>query len=83
MEEEILRSIDTKLNAIIRLLASGFIQGKTKTEAIIALAGLGLPNDLIAELVKTTPAVVYTRISEAKRRSKVQSKKVADKVKSK
>ena len=83
MEEEILKSIDAKLDAIIRLLASGFIQGKSKTEAIIALGGLGLANDLIAELVKTTPATVYARLSEVKRKSKVEAKKVRKKVESK
>ena len=83
MEEEVLKSIDTKLDAIIRLLASGFIRGKSKTEAIITLGGLGLTNDLIAELVKTTPATVYARLAEVKRKSKVVGKKAKKKVESK
>lgn len=82
-EEGILKSIDTKLDAIIRLLASSVMEGKTKTEAIIMLGGLGLANDLIAELVKTTPATVYARLSEVKRKGKVESKKVTKKVGSK
>lgn len=34
MEEEILARIDKKLDAIVRLLASGCIEGKNKTESI-------------------------------------------------
>lgn len=83
VEEGIIKSIDTKLDAIIRLLASNVIEGKTKTEAIIMLGGLGLTNDLIAELVKTTPATVYARLSEVKRKDKVKVKKVTKKVGSK
>lgn len=83
MEEEILKSIDTKLDAIIRLLASGSIQGKSKTDAIIILGGLGLDAALIAELVGTTPGTVYARLSEVKRKSKTEGKKVTKKVESK
>ena len=83
MEDEILRSIDTKLDAIIRLLAVGRIEGKNKTEAIMTLGALGLDPNLISEIVDTTPGTVHTRLSEAKRRSKVQSKKITEKVKSK
>lgn len=83
MEEEILKSIDTKLAAIIRLLASGSIQGKKKTEAIITLGSLGLDAALIAELVGTTPATVFTRLSEIKRKSKVESKKILKKAETK
>lgn len=81
-EEGILKSIDTKLDAIIRLLAGSCIEGKTKTEAIIVLGGLGLANGLIAELVKTTPATVSARLSEVKKQGKVEGKKVAKKVES-
>jgi len=83
MEDEILRSIDTKLDAIIRLLASGSIQGKSKTDAIIALGTLGLDPNLIAELVGTTPGTVYVRLSEVKKKSKIERKKVTKKVESK
>jgi len=83
MEEEILKSIDAKLAAIIRLLASGSIQGKKKTEAIVILGSLGLDAALIAELVDTTPATVYARLSEIKRKSKVVSKKILKKAETK
>lgn len=83
MEEEILARIDKKLDAIVRLLARGSIEGKNKTEAIIALGALGLDPNLIAELVPTTPATVYARLSEVKRTSKVERKKATKKVESK
>jgi DNA-binding CsgD family transcriptional regulator len=82
-EEGILKSIDAKLDAMVRLFASSVIEGKTKTEAIIMLGGLGLTNDLIAELVKTTPATVSARLSEVKRKGKVEGKKITRKVGSK
>jgi len=83
MKDETLTSIEAKLDAIIRLLASGSIQGKSKTEAIITLGNLGLDAALIAELVDTTPATVYARMSEIKKKTKVGSKKVGKKEKSK
>lgn len=82
MEEEILTRIDKKFDAIVRLLASRSIEGKNKTEAIIALGALGLDPNLIAEIVNTTSATVYARLSEAKRKSKVETKKVKKKVES-
>jgi len=81
--DETLKSIDTKLDAIIRLLASSCVEGKNKTEAIITLGGLGLASDLVAELVKTTPATVRARLFEAKRRDKSEGRKVMKKVESK
>ena len=76
MEDEILRSIDTKLDAIIRLLAVGRIEGKNKTEAIMTLGALGLDPNLISEIVDTTPGTVHTRLSEARRKGKTEIKKV-------
>lgn len=76
MEEEILAKIDRKLDAVVRLLASKSIEGKSsKTEAIIALGALGLDPKLIAEIVDTTLPTVSARLSEAKRKSKGVTKK--------
>lgn len=83
MEDEILTGIDRKLDAVVRLLASRFIEGRSKTEAIIALGSLGLDTNLIAEIVVTTPGTVQSRLSEARRKSKAEGKKVTKKVKSK
>ena len=76
MEEEILAAIDKKLDAVVRLLASRSIEDtKNKTEAITRLGALGLDPKLISEIVDTTPATVFARLSEAKRKSKGVTKK--------
>lgn len=71
MEEEILKRIETKLDIVVRLLATKAIEGKSKTEAILALGASGLETKPIAEIVGTTPATVSTRLSEAKKKSKL------------
>jgi hypothetical protein len=76
MEEEILASLDKKLDAIVRLLARQCIEDKpNKTEAIKALGALGLDRNLIAEIVVTTRATVDARLAEAKRKSKTVTRK--------
>lgn len=75
MEEQTLASIDKKLDAVVRLLASKSIEGKNKTEAITTLGALGLDANLISKIVDTTPATVSARLSEAKRKSKGVTKK--------
>ena len=74
LEEEILKSIDSKLDAIIRLLASNSIQDKSKTDAIIELAALGIDVDSIASIVGTNTNVVRVRISEAKKKKATDKK---------
>ncbi len=81
MEEQILARIDKKLDAMVRLLAAGTIEGKNKTDAIMKLDALGLDPNLIATIVDTTPGTVYARLSEAKR-NKVKGKKITKKVES-
>ena len=75
MEEETLKSIDKKLNTMIKLLAGNCIQGKSKTEAIITLGALGIDTDTIAQLVDTTPGTVNTRLWERKKKSETGAKK--------
>lgn len=76
MEDKILASIDKKLDAIVRLLASKSIEGKSnKTEAIIALGALGVDLNIIAEIVDTTLPTVSARLSEARRKSKARARK--------
>lgn len=81
MEEEILATIDKKLDAIVRLLARGCVEGKNKTEQITTLSALGLDINLIAQVVDTTPATVHARLSEARRKGKVEGRKATKKVK--
>jgi hypothetical protein len=74
MEEEILKSIDKKLEAITRLLAGTFVQGKTKAEAIRALGSLGMDTNTIAAIVNTTPATVTARLWEQKKKGAAKKK---------
>jgi len=76
MTKEILERIDTKLDIMIRLLASRAVEGRSKTEAILVLGVSGLETDLIAEIVGTTPGTVRARLSEAKRKVKVPAEEV-------
>jgi len=68
MEEDILKSIDKKLEAIIKLLAGTSVQGKTKTEQIKMLGSLGMDANTIADIVNTTPATVAARLWEMKKK---------------
>lgn len=71
MEEKTHKSIDKKLDAIIKLLAGNLIQGKkNKTETIITLANLGIEANIIADIVQTAPKTVYARLSEQKKKKK-------------
>lgn len=76
MEEETLKSIDGKLDVIIKLLAGSAVQGKSKTEAIITLGALGIDAEVIADLVGTTTKTVNTRLWEHRKKSEGETKKV-------
>jgi len=78
MEEETLKNIDKKLDAIVRLLASSCIQGKSKTEAIITLGALGMDANIIAEIVGTTSGTVNVRLSEHRRKSQGLNKRTKE-----
>ena len=69
MEEEILRSIDRKLEVLIRIHAGNLIQGKSKTDAILALGAFGMEANVIAGIVGTTVATVNARLWEKKKKS--------------
>lgn len=83
MEDEILLRIDEKLDAMVRLMASGCIEGKNKTDAIKTLGALGLDPDLIAEVVGTTSGTVRARLSEVRKKNRLESKKITKKAESK
>jgi len=68
MEDEILRSIDKRLETMIKLLARTIVQGKNKAEDIRTLGSLGLDINTITEIVGTTPATVTTRLWEHKKK---------------
>ena len=74
MEQEILSSINKKLDTIIKLLAINFIEGKSKTEAILTLGNFSLDSNMIADIVGTTPATVAARLWEQKKKSATKTK---------
>ena len=82
MEQQILESIDRKLGTIIKLLASAHVEGKNKTESIIILGGLGLDADTIAGITDSSTKVVWTRLSEAKRRNRPAPKRAKNRARS-
>ena len=75
MEEEILRSIDRKLEALIKILAGNSIQGKGKTDAILTLGVFGMEANVIADIVGTTVATVNARLWEKRKKSGSVAKK--------
>lgn len=63
------QDLGSKLDALIRLTALQILGDKTGAEAIALLARAGLDNDLIAEVVGTTPATVRAALSRIRRKS--------------
>lgn len=61
-------AIGEKLDALIRLIAVSVLGGKTGGEAIEVLLRAGLDNDLIADLVGTTPGTVRARRADYRKR---------------
>jgi len=66
-EVDELKGLGPKLDALVRLTAVSVLGGKTGGEAIDVLARAGLDNDLIADLVGTTPGTVRARRSTTSR----------------
>lgn len=75
MEEEILKSIDRKLEVLIKILAGNIIQGKGKTDAILTLGAFGMEVNVIADIVGTTVAAVNARLWEKRKKSGSVAKK--------
>jgi len=67
VENDAATRIETKLDAIIRLLAVPMVQGKTLGESAQLLARVGLNSEQIAELCGATPGGVRTVLSRARR----------------
>ena len=73
MTDQNYKKIEEKLDIIIKLLSMPLIVGKTQTDSIIFLSQMGFDRNVIATIVGASPAVVSTRISEAKSVKKVTS----------
>ena len=63
------QDLGSKMDALIRLTAIQVLGDKTGAEAIAVLGRAGLDNELIAEIVGTTPATVRGALSRVRRRN--------------
>lgn len=63
------QDLSSKMDVLIRLTAFQVLGDKTGAEAIRLLGRAGLDNDLIAEIVGTTPATVRAALSRVRRKS--------------
>lgn len=64
------QDLGAKLDSLIRLTALQVLGERTGAEAIVLLGRAGLDNDLIADLVDTSPATVRSTLSRARRKGK-------------
>lgn len=62
--------LGAKLDNLIRLTALQVLGERTGAEAIVVLGRAGLDNELIADLVRTSPATVRATLSRARRKGK-------------
>jgi DNA-binding CsgD family transcriptional regulator len=68
------QDLAAKMDALIRLTALQLLGEKTGAEAIAVLSRAGLDNDLIAEIVGTTPSTVRGALSRVRRRAGTEAK---------
>jgi DNA-binding CsgD family transcriptional regulator len=61
------QDMDTKLDVLIRLNALQLVGDKTGADAIMILGRAGLDNELVAQIVGTTPATVRATLSRLRR----------------
>ena len=68
-------STTAELKKIARLLAMSVVEGKSRTEQILALTEAGFSPKDIAELLHTTPNTVSVAIYQNQRRSGTKGRK--------
>jgi hypothetical protein len=71
-----LKEIAAKLDVIVKLLCNKCIEGKSKTDSILALEGAGVDRELISALTKSTPASIRSTIHAAKKNEKGKTKRI-------
>ena len=76
--EEILRSINTKLDQMLRLAALQMASNMKQVQAIQALSAAGFERKLIADLHGTTPNTVSVTLAKAKAKQKPREIPVVD-----
>lgn len=65
-----MQDLGQRLDVLIRLTAIQVLGDRTGAEAIVVLGRAGVDNDLIADLVGTSPATVRATLSRARRKGK-------------
>jgi len=81
--EQLLKEISSKLDLICRLLALNLVKDmKVQKKQIITLHSFGFGPSEIADILDTTPNVVYVTLSQAmkKKRRKLDKKKAIEKI---
>jgi CRP-like cAMP-binding protein len=76
--EEILRSINTKLDQMLRLAALQMASNVKQVQAIQTLSAAGFERKLIADLLGTTPGTVSVTLAKAKAKQKPREIPVVD-----
>ena len=76
--EEILRSINTKLDQMLRLAALQMASNMKQVQAIQALSAAGFERKLIADLLGTTTNTVSVTLAKAKAKQKPREIPVVD-----
>jgi DNA-binding CsgD family transcriptional regulator len=76
--EEILRSINTKLDQMLRLAALQMASSMKQVQAIQTLSAAGFERKLIADLLGTTPNTVSVTLAKAKAKQKLREIPVID-----
>lgn len=76
--EEILRSINTKLDQMLRLAALQMASNMKQVQAIQMLSTAGFERKLIADLLGTTPNTVSVTLAKAKAKQKPREIPVVD-----
>jgi hypothetical protein len=77
-ENEILQSIETKLDQMLRLAALQLTSNMKQVQAIQTLSAAGFERRLIADLLGTTPGTVSVTLAKAKAKQKTREIPVVD-----
>ena len=72
--EDELKELNSKMDTLIRLTSVYVLEGKTKTEAVGILSGLGFTKSEIASMLRTTTGTVDSMRHRLKGKTKTRSK---------
>lgn len=74
--EEVLRSINSKLEQMLRLTALQVVANMKQAQAIQMLTAAGFERKLIADILNTTPNTVSVTLAKAKAKTKFRENDV-------